>query len=114
MRRPSLRSSRRWPIRRGCTTSGWAARTSFAPDREAARKVAGCRPQVVAGARANREFLGRVVRYLAGTRGVSQFLDIGTGLPAPGNTHEQAQALNPAARVVYADNDPAVLAHARA
>ena len=84
----------------------------FAPDREAARKVAGCRPQVVAGARANREFLGRVVRYLAGTRGVSQFLDIGTGLPAPGNTHEQAQALNPAARVVYADNDPAVLAHA--
>ena len=86
----------------------------FAPDREAAQKVAGCRPQVVAGARANRQFLGRVVRYLAGTRGVSQFLDIGTGLPAPGNTHEQAQALNPAARVVYADNDPVVLAHARA
>ncbi len=86
----------------------------FAPDREAAQKVAGCRPQVVAGARANRQFLGRVVRYLAGTRGVSQFLDIGTGLPAPDNTHEVAQALNPAARVVYADNDPVVLAHARA
>ncbi len=86
----------------------------FAPDREAAQKVAGCRPQVVAGARANRQFLGRVVRYLAGTRGVSQFLDIGTGLPAPDNTHELAQALNPAARVVYADNDPVVLAHARA
>ncbi|HEX9354841.1 MAG TPA: SAM-dependent methyltransferase [Streptosporangiaceae bacterium] len=86
----------------------------FAPDREAAQRVAGCRPQVVAGARANRQFLGRVVRYLAGTRGVSQFLDIGTGLPAPDNTHELAQALNPAARVVYADNDPVVLAHARA
>ncbi len=86
----------------------------FAPDRDAAQKVAGCRPQVVAGARANRQFLGRVVRYLAGTRGVGQFLDIGTGLPAPDNTHELAQALNPAARVVYADNDPVVLAHARA
>ena len=86
----------------------------FAPDREAAQKVAGCRPQVVAGARANRQFLRRVVRYLAGTRGISQFLDIGTGLPAPDNTHELAQALNPAARVVYADNDPIVLAHARA
>ena len=55
-----------------------------------------------------------MVRYLAGTRGISQFLDIGTGLPAPDNTHELAQALNPAARVVYADNDPIVLAHARA
>ncbi len=86
----------------------------FAPDREAAQRVAGCRPQVVAGARANRQFLGRVVRYLAGTRGISQFLDIGTGLPAPDNTHELAQALNPAARIVYADNDPIVLAHARA
>ena len=86
----------------------------FAPDRDAAQKVAGCRPQVVAGARANRQFLGRVVRYLAGTRGVGQFLDIGTGLPAPDNTHELAQALNPEARVVYADNDPVVLTHARA
>ena len=86
----------------------------FAPDRDAAQKVAGCRPQVVAGARANRQFLGRVVRYLAGSRGVGQFLDIGTGLPAPDNTHELAQALNPAARVVYADADPVVLAHARA
>ena len=86
----------------------------FAPDRDAAQMVAGCRPQVVAGARANRQFLGRLVRYLAGNRGVGQFLDIGTGLPAPDSTHELAQALNPAARVVYADNDPVVLAHARA
>ena len=69
---------------------------------------------MVAGARANRQFLGRVVRYLAGKQGISQFLDIGTGLPAPDNTHEVAQALNPAARIVYADHDPLVLAHARA
>jgi len=86
----------------------------YAPDREAAQRVLQCRPQVVAGARANREFLGRAVRYLAGKRGISQFLDIGTGLPAPDNTHEVAQSLNPAARVVYADNDPVVLGHARA
>ncbi|MGI8446011.1 MAG: SAM-dependent methyltransferase, partial [Streptosporangiaceae bacterium] len=86
----------------------------YAPDREAARRVAECRPQVVAGARANRQLLGRVVRYLAGTRGISQFLDIGTGLPAPDSTHEVAQSLSPAARIVYADNDPLVLTHARA
>jgi hypothetical protein len=86
----------------------------YAADPDAALRVAGCRPQVVAGARANRQFLGRVVRYLAAKRGISQFLDIGTGLPAPDNTHEVVQALDPAARIVYADNDPLVLAHARA
>ena len=86
----------------------------YAPDRAAAQRVVECRPQVVAGARANRQFLGRVVRHLAGQRGISQFLDIGTGLPAPDNTHEVAQSLNPAARIVYADNDPLVLTHARA
>src|ERR1039457_5213803 len=86
----------------------------FAPDREAAQRVAQCRPQVVTGARANRQFLSRVVRYLARKRGISQFLDIGAGLPAPDNTHEAAQSLNSAARIVYADNDPIVLAHARA
>ena len=86
----------------------------YAADRDAAQRVAGCRPQVVAGALANRQFLGRVVRYLAGKQGVRQFLDIGTGLPAPDNTHEVAQAIDPAARIVYADHDPVVLAHARA
>ena len=86
----------------------------YAADRDAALRVAERRPQVVAGARANRQFLGRVVRYLAGQQGVSQFLDIGTGLPAPDNTHEVAQALDPGARIVYADNDPLVLTHARA
>jgi hypothetical protein len=86
----------------------------YAADRDAALRVVARRPQVVAGARANRQFLGRVVRYLAGKQGVSQFLDVGTGLPAPDNPHEVAQALDPAARIVYADNDPLVLTHARA
>jgi hypothetical protein len=86
----------------------------FAADRRAAAEVAACRPQVVAGARANRAFLGRAVRYLARERGIRQFLDIGTGLPAPGSTHQVAQAIAPDCRVVYADNDPLVLSHARA
>ena len=86
----------------------------YAADREAAEQVARCRPQVVAGARANRAFLARVVRYLAAQRGIRQFLDIGTGLPAPGSTHEVAQAVAPESRVVYVDNDPQVLSHARA
>jgi len=73
-----------------------------------------CRPQVVTGARANRAFLTRVVRYLAGGCGVRQFLDIGTGLPAPDSTHQVAQAIAPVGRVVYADNDPLVLVYARA
>ena len=76
--------------------------------------MARLRPQVVAGARANRRFLSRAVRYLAEEKGIRQFLDIGTGLPAPDNTHEIAQAIVSDARVVYADNDPLVLAHARA
>jgi hypothetical protein len=68
----------------------------------------------VAGARANRAFLARVVRYLAAERGVRQFLDLGPGLPAPGNTHEVAQAIAADSRVVYADNDAMVVSHARA
>ena len=86
----------------------------YPADRQAAEEVAACRPHVVAGARANRAFLARMVRYLAGQRGIRQFLDIGPGLPAPGSTHEVAQAIAPESRVVYADNDPLVLAHARA
>jgi hypothetical protein len=68
----------------------------------------------VAGARANRAFLARAVRYLAAHRGVRQFADIGPGLPAPGNTHDVAQAIVPEAKIVYVDNDPLVLTHARA
>jgi len=83
-------------------------------DRKAAEEVMACRPQVVAGARANRRFLARVVRYLAGECGIRQFIDIGTGLPAPDNTHEVAQAVAADSRIVYVDNDPLVLAYARA
>jgi S-adenosyl methyltransferase len=86
----------------------------YAADREAAREVASHRPQVVAGALANRGFLARVVRYLARERGISQFLDVGTGLPAPNSTHEVAQRFAPQSRVAYVDNDPMVLSHARA
>jgi len=86
----------------------------FAADRKAAAEVASCRPEVVTGARANRSFLVRVVRYLAGQRGIRQFLDIGTGLPAPNSTHEVAQAIAPESRIVYVDNDELVLSHARA
>jgi SAM-dependent methyltransferase len=86
----------------------------YAADRHAAEEVIRLRPQVVAGARANRAFLSRVVRFLAAECGVRQFLDIGTGLPAPNSTHEVAQAIAPECRIVYVDNDPLVLVHARA
>jgi S-adenosyl methyltransferase len=87
---------------------------NYAADRDAADEVIRHRPQVVAGARANRHFLARVVRFLSAECGIGQFIDIGTGLPAPDNTHEVAQRITPASRIVYIDNDPLVLAHARA
>ena len=87
---------------------------AYAADRMAAAEVARCRPQVVAGARANRAFLARAVRYLAGQQGIRQFLDIGPGLPAPDATHTVAQAIAPDSRIVYVDNDSIVLTHARA
>jgi hypothetical protein len=77
----------------------------YPADRKAAEEVAACRPQVVAGARANRAFLARAVRYLAGRQGIRQFLDIGPGLPAPGSTHEVAQSIAPGSKIVYVDND---------
>ena len=86
----------------------------YPADRAAAEEVIRQRPQVVDGARANRAFLARAVRYLAGQRGVRQFVDIGCGLPAPGSTHEVGQAIAPQCRVVYVDNDQLVLSHARA
>jgi SAM-dependent methyltransferase len=86
---------------------------NFAADREAAEQIIAMGVNVREGARTNRAFLGRAVRYLS-AQGVTQFLDIGTGIPSAGNTHEVAQTVNPAARVVYVDNDPIVLAHARA
>ncbi len=87
---------------------------NFEVDREAARQAIDAFPGVVDGVRANRAFLGRAVRYLAAEALIRQFLDIGTGLPTADNTHEVAQAVAPECRVVYADNDPIVLTHARA
>jgi SAM-dependent methyltransferase len=87
---------------------------NFAADRIAALKVTERTPGVAEAARANRKFLGRAVRYLAGEAGIRQFLDLGTGLPTKGNVHQVAQAITPGAHVVYVDNDPMVLAHARA
>jgi hypothetical protein len=87
---------------------------NFAADRATATQVLESWGSVRTGVRENRAFLGRAVRYLAGEAGISQFLDLGTGLPSANNVHEVAQASNPEARVVYADNDPIVLAHARA
>src|SRR5215831_17273984 len=76
----------------------------YQADREAAEEVIRCCPRVVAGARANRAFLARVVRCLTAECGIRQFIDIGPGLPAPGNTHEVAQAVAPESRIVYVDN----------
>jgi len=86
----------------------------FEPDRIAAQEVIAVRPTIIRDIRANREFLGRVVRFLAGEAGIRQFLDIGTGIPSANNTHEVAQLVAPDCRIVYVDNDPIVLAHARA
>jgi hypothetical protein len=86
----------------------------FAADRAAGDATIEVYPGIRLSAQANRAFLARAVRYLAGTEGIRQFLDIGTGLPTANNTHEVAQAVAPASRIVYADNDPLVLAHARA
>jgi hypothetical protein len=86
----------------------------FEPDRIAAQEVIAVRPTIIRDIRANREFLGRVVRFLAGEAGIRQFLDVGTGIPSANNTHEVAQSVAPDCRIVYVDNDPIVLAHARA
>jgi len=86
----------------------------FEADREAVTALLKAVPDARTGARENRAFVGRAVRYLAAEAGIRQFLDIGTGLPTVGNVHEVAQSIAPDSRVVYADNDPIVLAHARA
>ena len=86
---------------------------NFAADRHAAEQVLRLLPGIVAGVRANRGFLVETVRYLSG-QGIRQFLDVGTGLPAPNNTHEVAQRLAPESRIVYVDHDPMVVTHAEA
>jgi hypothetical protein len=87
---------------------------NFPVDRAVGDQVLEAFPAIVENARASRAFLARAVRYLAGEAGVRQFLDIGTGLPTANNTHQVAQSVAPDARIVYVDNDPIVLAHARA
>jgi hypothetical protein len=87
---------------------------NFAVDREVGDQILVGQPQLAENARLSRAFLIRAVRYLAGEAGVRQFLDIGTGLPTAGNTHEVAQSVAPESRIVYVDNDPLVLTHARA
>jgi hypothetical protein len=83
-------------------------------DRTVGDQVMAMFPDITRLARADRAFLGRAVRYLAGEAGIRQFLDIGTGLPTANNTHQVAQAIAPESRIVYVDNDPLVLVHARA
>jgi hypothetical protein len=87
---------------------------NFAADRASADAIEKIYPHIRTAAVENRRFLHRAVRYLVQVAGVRQFLDIGTGLPTADNTHEVAQRQDPAARVVYVDNDPLVLVHARA
>ncbi|MEU4164472.1 SAM-dependent methyltransferase [Actinoplanes sp. NPDC026670] len=86
---------------------------NFAVDRMVGEQILASRPELAENARLSRAWLIRAVKYLAGEAGVRQFLDIGTGLPTANNTHQVAQSVAPSSRVVYVDNDPLVLAHAR-
>jgi hypothetical protein len=93
----------------------WLGGKDFYPvDREIGDQVIAMLPDIVRIARLQRAFLVSAVRYLVREAGIRQFLDIGTGLPAANNTHEVAQAIAPESRIVYVDNDPLVLVHARA
>jgi hypothetical protein len=87
---------------------------NFEADRTAGEEALAAYPDLVSSVRANRAFLARGVRFLAAEAGIRQYLDIGTGIPSANNTHEVAQSVAPDSRVVYVDNDPIVLAHARA
>ena len=87
---------------------------NFAADRAAGEQAIKAFPGIPLSARSNRAFLARTVRFLAGEADIRQFLDVGTGIPSANNTHEVAQSVAPASRVVYVDNDPIVLTHARA
>ncbi len=87
---------------------------NFEADRIAGEATIAAYPAIRASARANRAFLARSIRFLAAEAGLRQFLDIGTGLPTASNTHEVAQSAAPESRIVYVDNDPLVLSHARA
>ena len=87
---------------------------NYAEDRAAAGQLLAAVPEARAAAWANRRFVGRAVRFLAEDAGIGQFIDIGAGLPAPGNVHQVARELDPQAHVAYVDHDPVVISHARA
>jgi SAM-dependent methyltransferase len=112
MDRPGFDSSVMSPARRYDYWLG--GKDNFVVDRAAGDAAAAAFPGVKITALQNRAFLQRAVRYAAHDLGIRQFLDIGTGLPTADNTHEVAQGVHPDARIVYVDNDPSVLAHARA
>jgi O-methyltransferase involved in polyketide biosynthesis len=121
--RPAVAAARQSPRSRIDTTQPHTARIwnywlggkdNYEVDRAAGDQIRQLHPGIGEYARADRLFLGRAVEYLVTRAGVRQFLDIGTGLPTADNTHEVAQRLAPDARIVYVDNDPLVLAHARA
>jgi len=109
---PGIDTSRPHPARMYDYYLG--GKNHFAADRAVADRALESWPSGRIGLRENRRFLGRVVRYLSAEAGVTQFLDIGSGLPTTKNVHEIAQAVDPRSRVVYVDNDSMVLAHARA
>jgi hypothetical protein len=109
--KPPFDSSVAHPARRYNFWLG--GKDNFAADRESAAEIEKLFPGMRAGVRANRDALKRMTRFLA-RQGVRQFLDIGTGLPTAGNTHEVAQDVDPQCRVLYVDNDPLVMVHARA
>lgn len=109
---PELRSSRAHGARIYDYLLG--GKDNYEIDREAADAAMAANPSTRSGMRANRAYLHRVARYLAAEQGVRQFLDIGTGIPTSPNLHEVVQEVDPACRVAYVDNDPIVLAHARA
>jgi hypothetical protein len=108
----ALDTSKSHPARRYNYLLG--GKDNFAADRASGDELARVVPGIRDAVRSNRAVLKRMVRYLAAEEGVRQFLDIGTGLPTADNTHEVAQAVAPECRIVYVDNDPLVLTHARA
>jgi S-adenosyl methyltransferase len=96
-----------------CTDIHYSGKDNFAVDRAVAEQTVRAMRDGGSGARLNRAALGRAVRFMA-RQGISQFLDLGSGLPTAQNTHQIARKVNPAARVVYVDNDPSVYLHGRA
>jgi hypothetical protein len=109
---PEIDTSRPHPARVYDALIGGTS--NFAVDRETVARVLEKSPNARIAPRENRSFLGRAVRFLTAEAGLRQFLDIGSGLPTANSVHQVAQAIEPSSRIVYVDNDPLVLVHARA